>query len=50
MVANVIGMKIEKCNMNVLTVTRERVLSLAGHVARMDNSEICAKALRSQVN
>ena len=37
---------IEKCNMNVLTAIRERVLCWAGHVARMDYSEICAKALR----
>ena len=34
---------IEKCNMNVLTAIRERVLGWAGHVAIMDNSEICAK-------
>ena len=39
---------IEKCNMNVLIAIRERVLSWAGHVARMDYSEICAKALRSR--
>ena len=32
--------------MNVLTATRERTLSWAGHVARMDHKEICAKALR----
>ena len=37
--------RIEKSNMNVLTAIRERVLSWAGHVARMDYSEICAKAL-----
>ena len=32
--------------MNVLTAIRERMPSKAGHVARMDHSEICAKALR----
>ena len=32
--------------MNVLTAIRERMLSWAGHVARMDYKEICAKALR----
>ena len=32
--------------MNVLTAVRERMLSWAGHVARMDHKEICAKALR----
>ena len=37
---------IEKGNMNVLTAIRERMLSWAGHVARMDYKEICAKALR----
>ena len=37
---------IEKSNMNVLTAIRERMLSWAGHVARMDHKEICAKALR----
>ena len=37
---------IEKCNMNVLTAIRDRMLSWAGHVARMDYKEICAKALR----
>ena len=37
---------IEKCNMNVLVAIRDRVLSWAGHVARMDYKEICAKALR----
>ena len=31
---------IGKCNMNVLTAIRERVLSWAGHVARMEYSEI----------
>ena len=36
----------EKCNMNVLTAIRERVLRWAGHVARMHCSEVCAKALR----
>ena len=36
---------IEKGNMNVLTAIRERVLSWAGHVARMDHKGICAKAL-----
>ena len=36
----------EKCNMNVPTAIRERVLRWAGHVARMDCSEVCAKALR----
>ena len=36
---------IEKCNMNVLTVIRERGLSWAGHVARLDYKEVCAKAL-----
>ena len=35
---------IEKGNMNVLTAIRERMLSWAGHVARMDYSEICTKA------
>ena len=40
---------IEKCNMNLLTATRERMLCWAGHVARIDYSEICAKALRCQV-
>ena len=39
---------IEKSNMNVLTAIRERLLSWAGHVARMDYKEICAKALRSR--
>ena len=37
---------IEKCNMNVLVAIRDRMLSWAGHVARMDYREICAKALR----
>ena len=37
---------IEKCGMNVLIAIRERVLGWAGHVARKDYSEICAKALR----
>ena len=37
---------IEKGNMNVLTAIRKRMLSWAGHVARMDHKEICAKALR----
>ena len=37
---------IEKCNMNVLVAIRDRMLSWAGHVARMDHKEICAKALR----
>ena len=37
---------IEKCNMNVLTAIRERTLRWAGHVARLDCQEICAKALR----
>ena len=32
--------------MNVLVAIRDRVLSWAGHVARMDCKEICAKALR----
>ena len=38
--------RIEKGNMNVLTAIRERVNSWAGHVARMDHKEICAKTLR----
>ena len=33
-------------NMNVLTASRERVLSLAGHFARLDYKEICVKASR----
>ena len=33
---------IEKGNMNVLTAIRERMLSWAGDVARMDYKEICA--------
>ena len=37
---------IEICNMNVLVAIRDRMLSWAGHVARMDYKEICAKALR----
>ena len=37
---------IEKCNMNVLVAIRDRMLSWAGHVARLDYEEICAKALR----
>ena len=37
---------IEKGNTNVLTAIREIMLSWAGHVARMDHKEICAKALR----
>ena len=32
--------------MNVLTAMRERALSWAGHVARMDYKDICVKALR----
>ena len=32
--------------MSVLVAIRDRMLSWAGHVARMDNKEICAKALR----
>ena len=32
--------------MNVLTAIREHMFSSAGHVARMDYKEICAKALR----
>ena len=32
--------------MNVLTAIRERMLCWAGHVARMDYKEICAKVLR----
>ena len=40
---------IDKCNMNLLTAIRERMLCWAGHVARIDYSEICAKALRCQV-
>ena len=36
----------DKCNMNVLAAIRERMLSWAGHVARMAYKEICAKALR----
>ena len=35
-----------ECNMNVLVAIRDRMLSWAGHVARMDYTEICAKALR----
>ena len=38
-----------KGNMNVLTAIRERVLSWAGRVARMDHKEICAKTLRCEV-
>ena len=34
--------------MNVLAAIRERMLSWAGHEARMDYKEICAKALRCQ--
>ena len=37
---------IEKCNMNVLVAIRDRMFSWAGHVARLDYKEICAKALR----
>ena len=37
---------IEKCKMNWLTAIRGRILCSAGHVARMDCSEICAEALR----
>ena len=37
---------IETCNMNVVSAIRERALSWAGHVARMDSKEICAEALR----
>ena len=37
---------IEKCNRNVLVAVSDRMLSWAGHVARMDCNEICAKALR----
>ena len=36
----------QTCNMNVDSAIRERALSWAGHVARMDHKEICAKALR----
>ena len=36
---------IEKRNMNVLTAIKERMLSWAGHVARLDHKEISAKAL-----
>ena len=32
--------------MNVLFAISERMLSWAGHVARVNHSEICAKALR----
>ena len=49
MVANVVGVKRpdgSRCNMNVLVAIRDRMLSWAGHVARMDYKEICAKALR----
>ena len=31
--------------MKVLTAIRERMLSWAGHVARMDHKEICAEGL-----
>ena len=37
---------IEKCSKKLLTAVRERVLGWDGHVARMEHSEICAKALR----
>ena len=37
---------IEKGKKNVWTAIRERVLSWAGHVARMDHKDICSKALR----
>ena len=37
---------IEKCNMNVLVAIRNRMLSWAGHVARLDYKDIRAKALR----
>ena len=33
---------------DVLVAIRDRMLSWAGHVARMDYKEICAKALRSR--
>ena len=39
-------MWLKKCNMNVVSAIRERALSWAGHVARMDYKEIGAKALR----
>ena len=32
--------------MNVLVAIRDRMLSWAGHVTKLDNKEICAKALR----
>ena len=32
--------------MNVLVAIRDRMLSWAGHVARLDYKDICAKALR----
>ena len=35
---------IENCNINLLTAIRERVPCWAGHVARIDISEICAKS------
>ena len=36
----------EKCNMNLVSSIRKRAVSCAGHVARMDYAQICAKALR----
>ena len=33
-------------NLNALTAIRERMLIRAGHVARIDHKDICAKALR----
>ena len=36
----------EKCGVNVLVAIRNRMLSWAGHVARLDYKDICAKALR----
>ena len=36
----------EKCSVNVLVAIRNRMLSWAGHVARLDYKDICAKALR----
>ena len=35
-----------KCNMNVVSAIKERAHSWAGHVARMDHKDICAKAFR----
>ena len=37
---------IKKCSMNVLVAIRNRLLSWAGHMARLDYKDICAKALR----